>query len=171
VWSPAAGARVMRGPIADHWSGQGGVTAVGYPLGDTVCGGRNSGCHQVFERGTAYVSAGSAPAFVRGGIRDRWAATGAEWGVLGYPTAGERWGLPGGGSSQTFTGGSIYWSPATGAHSVRGAIAVAWAEAGAERGSLGYPVEEERSISGGSSQRFSGGTLTRSATTGLVRRS
>jgi uncharacterized protein with LGFP repeats len=171
VWSPVAGARVMRGPIADHWSGQGGVAAVGYPLGDTVCGTRNSGCFQIFERGSAYVSAGSDPVFVRGGIRDRWQATGAEWGVLGYPTAGERWGLPGGGSSQTFTGGSILWSRATGAHSVRGAIAVAWAEAGAERGSLGYPVEEERSISGGSSQRFSGGTLTRSAATGQVRRS
>jgi uncharacterized protein with LGFP repeats len=170
-WSATTGARSVRGAILSHWTGRGGVSALGYPVTDTTCGLVSSGCYQIFQRGTAYVSSGTGAAVVLGAIRDRWAATGLENGPLGYPTGDERCGLVSGGCSQTFTGGSVSWSPTTGAHSVRGAIGAAWTSAGAEQGSLGYPVEEERAVSGGSSQRFTGGTLTRSATTGQVQRS
>lgn len=40
-------------------------------------------------------------------------------------------------------GGSIYYSPATGAHAVKGAIRKLWAEQGWERGDLGYPTTDE----------------------------
>jgi uncharacterized protein with LGFP repeats len=139
VWSPAVGARVTRGPILTHWTAPGGIQAVGYPASDTVCGTRDSGCYQLFERGSAYVSAGTGPAFVRGGIREAWQAAGAEWGVLGYPTADERCGLSGGGCSQTFAGGSVLWSAATGARVLRGPMLTNFTARGGVP-ALGYPV-------------------------------
>lgn len=41
-------------------------------------------------------------------------------------------------------GGSIYFSPATGAHAVKGAIRQLWASQGWERGGLGYPTTDEK---------------------------
>ena len=58
---------------------------------------------------------------------------GAEDGGLGYPTSGEICGLRDGGCYQGFQGGAIYWSPATGAHGVLGAIRDAWARQGGRR--------------------------------------
>ncbi|MFD2414760.1 choice-of-anchor D domain-containing protein [Amycolatopsis pigmentata] len=54
-----------------------------------------------------------------------------------YPTAG-------GGEAQDFRGGSVYWSPATGAHAVHGAILDHYKALGGPAGSLGYPVTDEQ---------------------------
>ena len=43
---------------------------------------------------------------------------------------------------------SIYWTPTTGAHELRGAIRAAWAAGGFERGPLGYPTSDEFDIGG-----------------------
>jgi len=43
--------------------------------------------------------------------------------------------------------GSIYWTPNTGARSIHGAIRDAWAAAGWERSSFGYPVSNEFGVS------------------------
>ncbi len=40
-------------------------------------------------------------------------------------------------------GGSIYYSPANGAHAVKGAIRLLWSQQGWERGDLGYPTTDE----------------------------
>lgn len=40
-------------------------------------------------------------------------------------------------------GGSIYWTPDTGAHEVRGAIRNKWEQLGWENGLLGYPLTDE----------------------------
>ncbi|HEX2074241.1 MAG TPA: hypothetical protein VHF92_10685 [Geodermatophilus sp.] len=170
-WSPTTGARMVRGPILTHWSARGGVTGIGYPTSDTLCGLRSVGCYQLFERGSAYVSANTDAAIVLGGIRERWQALGLENGPLGYPTADERCGLAGGGCVQPFQWGAIAWSSPTGAWSVREQLHAAWVSAGAESGGLGYPLEEQRAVSGGTSQRFQGGTLTWSSATGQVSRS
>src|SRR5262249_2220274 len=42
-----------------------------------------------------------------------------------------------------FKGGSIYWSPSTGAHEVHGLIRQKWAALGWERSFLGYPKTDE----------------------------
>ncbi|MGY1673509.1 LGFP repeat-containing protein, partial [Geodermatophilus sp. SYSU D00710] len=95
---------------------------------------------------------------------------GWENGWYGYPVAGARCGLRDGGCLQEFQGGSIYWSPATRAQAVDGAIRWAWAARGYENGHLGYPMAGGvRLPSGDASQRFQGGTLHWSAATGLVR--
>ena len=46
--------------------------------------------------------------------------------LVGYPVQSEVCGLVGGGCLQVFATGSVYFSPATGAHAVRGAILGTW---------------------------------------------
>ncbi|MBK1879478.1 LGFP repeat-containing protein [Pelagicoccus mobilis] len=53
-------------------------------------------------------------------------------------------------------GGSIYYSPSTGAHAVKGAIRKLWSEQGWERGDLGYPTtDEERGRNADGEGRYS----------------
>ena len=48
------------------------------------------------------------------------------------------------GAGQHFEGGSIYWSPATGAHEVHGAIRDKWKSLGWENSFLGFPKTDEK---------------------------
>jgi uncharacterized protein with LGFP repeats len=92
-----------------------------------------------------------------GPIETLWNATGAERGVLGYPTQSVSWAADHVGQYAHFTGGVIFWSPRTGAHAVRGAFLTAWAAVGYERGFLGYPIGEPYAVTGGQWQRFQHG--------------
>jgi uncharacterized protein with LGFP repeats len=160
-WTTATGARLVYGAIYDRWAAQGWETGVlGYPTTDPVCGLRGGGCYQVFQGGSVYWTAATGAQVVRGAIRDRWAARGWERGWLGYPTTSEFCGLRGGGCGEHFQGGSVYWTPGTGAHSVPHAVRDRWAAAGWENGHLGYPTSEAYPVTGGVAQRFQGGTLT-----------
>ena len=64
---------------------------------------------------------------------------------------------------QHFAGGSIYWSPASGAHEVHGAIRQKWAALGWERSFLGYPTTDETpgrdARHEGRYNHFTGGTV------------
>ncbi|WP_423797233.1 hypothetical protein [Mycolicibacterium tusciae] len=77
---------------------------------------------------------------MRGGaIFARWEALGGASGVLGPVRSPE---APGAGSARyvIFTQGAIYWSPATGAQPLTGAIYDTWATLGHERSTLGLPT-------------------------------
>ena len=160
VWSPATGARAVRTAVLDAWTARGGVAGLGYPLTDTVCGLRSGGCYQLFQKGSVYYSSGTPAAVVLGGIRDRWAASGLENGPLGYPTGNEQCGLAGGGCSQSFVGGAVLWSGATGARTVRTAVLDAWTARGGVAG-LGYPLTDTVCglRSGGCYQLFQKGSV------------
>ncbi|MDK3255190.1 DUF3152 domain-containing protein [Blastococcus capsensis] len=93
-----------------------------------------------------YWTAATGAHEVYGAIRGRWAETGWELGPLGYPVTGELGTPDGQGRFNHFSrpgGASIYWTAATGAHEVYGAIRGRWAETGWELGPLGYPVTGE----------------------------
>jgi uncharacterized protein with LGFP repeats len=75
-----------------------------------------------------------------------------------------------GGCFQTFRGGSVYWSPATGAHPVSDDILTAWGNAGWEGGTLGYPTAARVTTATEITQRFEGGTLAQRLGTGEVTR-
>ncbi|WP_432547205.1 family 43 glycosylhydrolase [Kineococcus sp. SYSU DK004] len=107
---------------------------------------------------------------VTGAIREEWLATGGEDGPLGPPTSDELTTPDGRGAYSHFLGGSVYWSPATGAHVVRGAIQSAWGDTGWESGPLGFPVSDEYEVPGGLRSDFEGGSLVWDASTGDVRR-
>lgn len=77
-------------------------------------------------------------------IDDKYAQLGGPNGFLGHPVdegagSNEMDTADGRGRVRDFQGGSIYWSPATGAHEIHGAIRVKWAQL---RG-LGFPTTDE----------------------------
>ncbi|MFP2924197.1 LGFP repeat-containing protein, partial [Pyxidicoccus sp. 3LG] len=99
----------------------------------------------------------------------RWTGSGSP---LGYPITGETVTPDGVGRFNHFrkgtVEGSIYWTPATGAHEVHGPIRARWAELGWERGSLGYPVTDEYAVSGGRESEFQKGFITLDTATNTV---
>jgi hypothetical protein len=86
---------------------------------------------------------------VCGAIRDKYYASGGPSGSLGFPLNSET--SIRGGAFNHFERGSIYWSPATGAHIIWGSIRDKWASMGWENSSLGYPTTDEIGIRGGRS--------------------
>jgi uncharacterized protein with LGFP repeats len=159
-WSAAGGAHRVFGAIREIWARHGLENGgLGYPTTDEICGLRGGGCYQLFQGGAVYWSPATGAQRVIGGIGATWARYGGANGGLGYPVTGESCGLRGGGCYQLFQGGSIYWSPATGAHVVLGAIRDAWARQGLENGRLGYPTSDEKFF-GSYLQEFQGGKIT-----------
>lgn len=80
---------------------------------------------------------------------------------LGCPTSDELTTPNGRGKYNTFDGGSIYWTAATGAHPIWGAIRDKWGSLGWENGKLGFPVSDELANPDGQGRRqqFEGGTV------------
>ncbi|SET78427.1 reprolysin-like metallopeptidase [Geodermatophilus poikilotrophus] len=169
--SAATGVHEVVGVLRDRWAATGWERGpLGYPGTHTVCGLLTGGCFQHFQGGSVYSSPATGARWIHTALRASWAANGWEGGPLGYPRTDTLCGLRAGGCLQEFQGGTVYFSPATGAYAVTGAIRGAWGAAGWESGSLGYPAEERRITSWGVSQRFQGGTLVLDHRTGQVRR-
>ena len=171
LWSPASGAHVSRsGSIRSLYRSMGAENgSFGYPTSGEQCGLRDGGCYQMFQGGAImWAPQTGAQLSAQGAIRNTWAATKFENGVLGYPTTGENCGLKEGGCFQAFQNGSIHWSPATGAHTTRGAVRSTWASSGYERGQLGYPTTSENCglKDGGCVQSFQNGQIHWSAKSG-----
>ncbi|WP_159046432.1 DUF2599 domain-containing protein [Streptomyces sp. MMG1121] len=105
---------------------------------------------------------------VGGDILAKYQSMGGQSGPLGCPTSDELATPNGRGRYNTFDGGSIYWTAATGAHPVWGAIRDKWAALGWETGTLGFPVSDELANPDGQGKRqqFEGGTVYWSAPTG-----
>ncbi|WP_432495545.1 N-acetylmuramoyl-L-alanine amidase [Kineococcus gypseus] len=162
---PATGARFVKGLVREKWKAMGWEGSyLGFPTTDEVA--LRGGAFNHFQGGSIYWSPRTGAHAVRGAIRDAWARNGWETGFLGYPTTDEV-ALPGGAFTH-FQGGSIYWSPRTGAHSVRGAIRDAWARQGWETGRLGYPTSSEYDVAGGRRSDFQGGSITWTPARGAV---
>ncbi|GAB7189639.1 hypothetical protein NUM3379_03450 [Kineococcus sp. NUM-3379] len=126
--------------------------------------GVRGGRAQHFQRGSVYWSVPTGAQPVRGAVRERWAALGWENSWLGFPAAAEH-GIRGG-ALQRFRGGLVYFSPATGAQALRGAILEAYGRAGYETGRLGFPTTGERALPGGAFSHFQGGSVYWSAGSG-----
>ena len=116
---------------------------LGAPTTGFQCGLRDYGCFQGYQNGSIYWTPATGARPVTVPIRDKWALTGWELGSLGYPAADPICGLTRNGCFQVFQGGSVYWSPATGAHFVKGSIRDLWGAVGWELGALGYPTSDE----------------------------
>ena len=86
---------------------------------------------------TSMDSTGTGAREVHGAILRTYVRHRDSAGVLGFPTSDERPTADGVGAYSRFQRGSIYWTSATGAHEVHGAIHRTWAGLGYERGDLG----------------------------------
>jgi uncharacterized protein with LGFP repeats len=101
----------------------------------------------------------SVAEMLRGGqIYDKWQALGGAASSLGAPTSPEA-SAAGEDRYATFDHGAVYWSPATGAQSLTGAIYDAWGALGFERGALGLPTSGEIQEPQWIVQNFQHGTL------------
>jgi uncharacterized protein with LGFP repeats len=91
-------------------------------------------------------------------IYDRWQAMGGMNSELGAPTSPESQGA-GATRYVIFEKGAMYWSPASGAQPVTGAIYAAWGALGYEHSALGLPTSAEIQEPRWVVQNFQHGTL------------
>src|SRR5262245_49425731 len=101
-------------------------------------------------------------------IDDKYAALGGGSGFLGQPTTSEQDFPDRSARYRHFQGGSIVWSPQTGAYEVHGAIRDKYATLGWARGLLGYPLTDESTTPDriGRYNHFQGGSIYWSPQTG-----
>ncbi len=131
--------------------------ALGYPVSERQCDQPSGVCWQDFEGGEI-MSAGSTAWTTSDDIRTRWLDNGGPTGDLGKPTSGLE--IYSSGTGQGFTGGSIFWSQATGAHAVYLKIRAVYSANGWYGGTYGYPTAEQTCTSTECSQTFQRGTIT-----------
>lgn len=120
------------------------------------------GVAQDYSNGRAFWSADTGANLLTGLIGGRYQGTGGPGGFLGMPKSSELPTLDNTGRFNVFQNGAIYWSPATGAHSISGAIQRAWNDLGWEQPQgLGFPLAEPMTTPNGQglSQKFERGTL------------
>ncbi|OJY30219.1 MAG: hypothetical protein BGO98_26125 [Myxococcales bacterium 68-20] len=132
---------------------------LGAPITNELATPDGEGRYSVFERGSIYWTPNTGAHVVHGIIRDKWRDLGWEPGVLGYPISDEVTTPDRNGRYNVFEGGSIYWTPETGAHEVLGRIRDKWKELGWEAGALGYPTSGEYAVTGGRRSDFQNGSI------------
>lgn len=179
---PVTGTAYLRGGIRDRWLQLGGERGLlGYPV-ETALPSRTGRARMQHFRdpasgartGTIAEHPDSRAFAAHGPIYTRWMELGAD-GELGDAFT-DVFPCPDGvGTFIHFrdaagTETSLYYTPATGAHLVRGAIRDLWGELGWEKSDLGYPVADETQASDGTRiARFQHGGIAWSADEGTRR--
>ena len=161
--SPATGSHQVCGAIRSRYQALGGPTGfLGYPVTNELPTPDGIGRFNHFvNSGSIYWTPSTGAWSIHGAIRAKWASLGWERSFLGYPLTNETGTPDGKGRFNHFANsGSIYWTPATGALSVHGAIRDQWAGMGWERSCEGYPVSDEFGIQNGRESIFQLGVIT-----------
>lgn len=164
-WHPQTGAHLIYGLIHDKYAALGWERSpVGYPTTDEADAGSGWGRYNGFQHGSIVWKSGTNEAFaVYGAIALKWGEQDWDRGFLGFPLTDETGTPDQVGRFNHFEGGSIYWTPQTGAHFVIGVIRQVWADQGWETGKLGYPVTDELVTDGtdgkGRHSGFQGGVI------------
>jgi hypothetical protein len=164
------------GAIEQKWL-QFGATAgsLGAPVSNEAATFDGVGRAQSFQKGFVSWHPKTGAQVVWGLIAARWLQIGRE--KFGYPVTDEMTCPDRVGRFNRFRAlhvagtpdCSIYWTPASGAHEIYGAIREKWASTGWERGPLGYPVEPEHDQAGGGrTQGFQRGVITWTARDGAA---
>ena len=168
-WTATTGAHVVHGAILRLWRTMGFErSAHGYPRTDEFPTPNGRGRYNSFENGGIYWLPGVGARSVLGAIYAKWGQYGYEGGFLGFPGTNELVTPDLVGRYNHFEGGSVYWTPRTGAHEVHGLIRARWAALGWETSYLGYPTSDEFSIPGGRRVNFERGYITFTSATGQV---
>ncbi|MFI1386427.1 FG-GAP-like repeat-containing protein [Embleya sp. NPDC020886] len=175
-YSRYTGAWIVRGTVRTKWLTGGGTRGtLGYPVGDETPlqdgAGTRFGAISRFAgnttNGAGAITAGNAGVHeLHGDTYDHWESLGGARGFLGLPSTDQtntptkpgtytHFRLPG----ATADHASIYWSTATGAQAVYGAIRDRWIALGWENGYLGFPTGDEYPLLGGRRSDFQGGYI------------
>lgn len=158
-WTPATGARVVRGPINAAWDKLGGSSGVlGVPTEDETYDA--STVSQKFSGGEiSYDSQSKTFTTVPPGLAGQLAdlsipddpvtainaarrAAGGPLGPLGA-AEGEPYEIGDAGMGQNFVNGTIFYSPDTGANVVTGQVLAKYESVGGPEGDLGFPITSE----------------------------
>ena len=117
-WTGENGAHLIYGNIWLKWLSIGGVKSnIGYPITDEASTSDNAARFNIFKNGGAIYWSQTSPASVTyGAIYQKYISLGGHGSFLKYPITDETSAGNHGGRYNDFKGGSIYWSPATGAH-------------------------------------------------------
>ncbi|MEN2281685.1 hypothetical protein AAGF08_06055 [Algoriphagus sp. SE2] len=169
-YHPSTGAHEVHGLIKARWKSLGWERSfLGYPKTDETKTPDGIGRYNHFQGGSIYWSPSTGAWEVHGAIRSKYSSLGWERSFLRYPLTNENTCPDGVGRYNHFQGGSIYWSPSTGAHEVHGAIRSHWASLGWERSFLGYPISDELVVFGGAGRisHFQHGSIYWSPTAGV----
>ncbi|MDR7128447.1 hypothetical protein J2X69_000779 [Algoriphagus sp. 4150] len=169
-YHPSIGAHEVHGLIRARWQSMGWERSLlGYPLTDESKCPDGIGRYNHFQGGSIYWSPSSGAWEVHGAIRAKYSSLGWEKSFLRYPLTNENTCPDGVGRYNHFQGGSIYWTPSTGAHEVHGAIRSHWASMGWEKSVLGYPTSDELVVFGGAARisHFQRGSIYWSPTAGV----
>ncbi|MEO8053153.1 MAG: hypothetical protein ABI833_22335 [Acidobacteriota bacterium] len=161
-WNPGTRAHEVHGLIRAKWASMGWERSfLGYPLTDETTTPDGVGRFNHFQGGSIYWTPATGAHEVHGDIRGKWASMGWERSFLRYPLTDESTTPDGVGRFNHFQGGSVYWTPATGAHEVHGDIRGKWASLGWERSFLGYPLTDESPTPDGVGRfnHFQGGSV------------
>jgi uncharacterized protein with LGFP repeats len=164
-WTPATGTHLIYGLIRDKWAALGWEQGpTGYPMTDEANAGSGKGRYNDFQNGTIIWKSGTPEAFAAyGAIYGKWGQQKWDSGFLGFPTTDESATPDGIGRYNHFEGGSIYWTPETGAHIVTEAVRDAWAAQGWEVSRLQYPTTDTLVTAGtnglGRYNHFEGGEI------------
>lgn len=158
-WTPDTGAWVVRGAINAAWDKLGGSAGtMGVPTGDETYDG--DVVNQKFTGGEiSYNNAAKTfstvppelandlagvevPTDATSAINQAWRAAGGLAGPLGA-RQGAQYPVGSDGVAQDYAGGKVFYSPATGAHAVTGAILAKYDSLGGPTGDLGLPIGTE----------------------------
>jgi len=116
--------------------------------------GTSGGARVSLQRDAILWSDGTGAKYVIGGIQGKYDAYGGAP-RLGFPVTDEV--AVAGGARSTFTGGLVFWSGATVAHVVIGAILARYDQLGGPSSYIGFPTSDEFGVSGGAQTNFSNG--------------
>ena len=163
-WSAGSGAHIVAGAVLASYQARGGpASTLGWPNGPTAPVTLNGavGEGQGFQAGSLYVWSGGAFAVYEPMRSAYWNAVGAD-SAFGWPTADPVCGLPNGGCSQTFQGGSVYSSSVSGQRWLAGAYDGEYRAHGGPSGNLGWPLGGSAATLDGETARaeaFQNGTI------------
>ncbi|MFQ5823938.1 MAG: hypothetical protein ACE5JB_07780 [bacterium] len=167
LWTAKTGAHEMHGEILKKYKALGAYNSVlGYPKTDTYWSPNEkplwkfSNLTLIIEwlgqdflnpknnlEGSIWWTQETGAHEVHGAIWKKWKQLGYDWNkgdpILGHPKTDELKTPNGIGRFNHFTESSIYWSPTTKAHFVRGVILKKWEALNWEKGILGYPTTDE----------------------------
>jgi uncharacterized protein with LGFP repeats len=170
-WTKAAGAFSVVGPIRDFYFANGGSAgALGWPVGNQICGLADGGCSQAFQNGTVFASTVNGGRVSTASIDAAYLAMKGATGTLGLA---QSWPITIQGATsglgQVYQNGSIFWTSTQGAHGVVGAIRDAYFGLGGAVGRLGWPSGDQVcDAAGACTQTFQNGSIAWSAATGAV---
>lgn len=178
AFSTSTGPRVISGPIRDRYVALNGPSSLGLPTaGVAGVPGATGGQVVAFQNGPIYWSRATGAHAVTGPFLSHYQLLGGPV-ALGLPTADVA-PLPGtvpatvpatvGAQVEVFRGGRIYWSPATPASALTGAILSRYVGLGEQGGALGLPTTDVAGVAGvagGQMATFQNGRMCWSAASG-----